>query len=728
MTYKIESSIQKVVKGVFYDGPVQGLEYQTLTTSGITNKKGEFEYREGETVTFSVAGLVLGTARGSNRITPADLVTEFVGDIRKLKLKKVTNLAKFIQSLNSGSNLENGNTITDEEKKIIRKYRYLINFEQKEEDFEADPNVKALFAELKLTLRTSAQARNQLRRSLMHIRRTVDVKIPTRDGSYLLADIYYPTEEGRYPALVSLGTFGKALMVHMGMNYSSKLEDVLIYEQEQDKYFEGNPEGLPAVENHGTPTTTYWVPQGYALVKIDERGAGETPGKFEQFSLQEARDFYDAIEWTAKQPWCNGKVGTWGFSYYAMTQWNMAQLQPPGLKAIMPIFGNVDSYRDYVYNGGLFSHVSHIKKNASGEWNGVDWPAIARANPFYDPAIYGPQGKATISPDMSKITVPLWSVMPLEYFNINTRGSSEGYIHAASKNKKLTIVGDSWSAWPYTQEALESAKAFFDYWLKGIDNGIMDQPPVKLMVRTGGGGYFWLAEKEWPIARTQYTKYYLDAAPSSYKGDAQRKGFLKISPTLPARELSTAYSSEVKIGVDPAWSHGVSFITEPLAEDVLLAGYIKLGMWVSSTSSDMDIVADIRIIDEDGFEVPYSLTNLWGGLRRPVAIGWLKVSHRKTDPDKSTTYRPWHTHLKADYQPLKAGEIVSVEVEIWPTTALVKKGQRIRLDVLPTDGEGHPDTHHYEETYHKGASNTIYSGPDHPSYLQLPVIPAKKAS
>jgi len=709
--------------GVFYDSPVSGLEYETRTTSGITNEKGEFNYRDGDTVTFSVAGLVLGTAIGKARVTPADLVIEYARDIRKLKLPKVTNLAKFIQSLDNDANLDNGISITDEQKKVIRKYRYSINFELAEETFEADPSVTALFAELKLRLRSSAEARNQLRRSLMNIRRMVNIKIPTRDGSYLLADVYLPVDEGKYPALVSIGAFGKSLIVLMGVHYSSKLEDVLVYEKEQDDFFEGNQSRHVDVENHGSPSTTYWVPNGYAVVKIDERGAGETPGKFEQFSQQTARDFYDAIEWTAKQPWCTGKVGTWGFSYYAMTQWNTAQLQPPSLKAIMPLIGSIDSYRDLAYNGGLYSHVSHEVKNSAGEWDGVEWSKIAHDNPFCDPKIYGTEGSIIITPDLSKVNQPLSIIMPLEYFNINIRGSSEGYIHAASKYKKLTITGDSWSAYPYTPEALAEAKAFFDFWLKGIKNNIMDQPPVKVAVRTGGGGYFWLTENEWPIARTEYAKYYLDASPSSFKNDEHRKDFMILSKTIPNKELCRTYSADVKIGEDPGWSHGVCFVTEPMTEDIMLAGYIKLGLWVSSTSSDMDIIADIRIIDEEGKEVPYSMTNAWPGLGRPVALGWLKVSHRKTDPAKSTIYRPWHTHLKSDYQPLKASEIVPVEVEIWPTTALVQKGRRIRLDIQPADGDNHPEKHDYDESYHKGASNTIYTGPDHPSYIQLPVIP-----
>jgi predicted acyl esterase len=112
----------------------------------------------------------------------------------------------------------------------------------------------------------------------------------------------------------------------------------------------------------------------------------------------------------------------------------------------------------------------------------------------------------------------------------------------------------------------------------------------------------------------------------------------------------------------------------------------------------------------------------------PISWGALKVSHRKLDPEKSTVYRPHHTHQKENYQPLKPGEVVEAEVEIWPTTALIRKGYRIRLDVQPVSGDHMPMRIYdaIDQTYQKGPSNTIYTGPDHLSYLQLPVIPPKQ--
>ena len=99
----------------------------------------------------------------------------------------------------------------------------------------------------------------------------------------------------------------------------------------------------------------WWCPRGYALLRVDTRGSGKSPGKSDPSSYQEAVDAYDCIEWVAKQPWCNGNVGTCGISYHAAFQWRVAGLQPPSLKAIMPWEGRADQYRDQAYHGGIFA-------------------------------------------------------------------------------------------------------------------------------------------------------------------------------------------------------------------------------------------------------------------------------------------------------------------------------------------------------------------------------------
>jgi predicted acyl esterase len=727
----------KELTGVFYQ--VEGLKYETQTGSGMTDKGGEFEYRPGEIVTFSIGKLVLGSAPGSKLMTEAHLVPAVSGDVTKIKNQIVTNMARFVQSLDKGSNVENGITISHHTAEVVTKYKNAINFNQSEAAFTADPNVVALFAELDLTLRTPAQGRNLLRRTLYGIHKTTDVKIPTGGRSYVLGDVYRPIWDGKYPPLLNLGPYGKTFYHGCICNQA----DLQTAETNEHNYFENGRTqfGVP-FENHETPNTVDWVPKGYVVVRIDGAGYCNSPydpgtTRRDVFSYREAQNLYDAIEWAAVQPWSNGNVGLWGISYYAMNQFNVAQLQPPSLKAMIPISGDINSYRDYNWEGGIYTELflnwwwySLSRGFHCGTITDPNPFDASKSHPFDDPAIYGPTGSLSISPDMGKVTVPFIDITGVGGVEIHARGGHEAYILSASEDKKLIqsidMIGDA-----YGPDGVSEQMAFFDYWLKGIDNGVMDEPPVKVAIRTGNGQYFQRYEEDWPIHRTQYTRYYLDASPSTWVGDGKRDDFMILSKTVPTGEMSRTYSSEVSVGSiwppvpppnpTPCWATGVSFVTEPLENDMEIAGSIKLVTWVSSTTSDMDTYASVRVMDENKKEVDYAGT----GAGQAAATGLLKVSHRKLDLQKSTIYRPYHTHLEADYAPLTSSNPVEAQVEIFTTTALIKKGWRIRLDVQPYEGCGNPMKRAYDATYHDGGFNTIYTGPKHRSYLQLPVIPPK---
>jgi predicted acyl esterase len=176
------------------------------------------------------------------------------------------------------------------------------------------------------------------------------------------------------------------------------------------------------------------------------------------------------------------------------------------------------------------------------------------------------------------------------------------------------------------------------------------------------------------------------------------------------------------------WKTGISFISEPVPEDMVFAGYGKAQLWVSSTSEDMDLYVSLRVLDEEGREVDHAgpITMGMNVPNYPLAKGWLKVSHRKIDVARSTAYTVKHTHLKADHAPLKPGQVVPVEIEIIPNTALIRQGCRLRVDVQPFDGVDHGPRHGYDPSYHDGARNTVHTGPDHPGFIQLPIVPARR--
>lgn len=740
-------------------GPISGLEYQTPTKTGITNKHGEFQYINGEAVTFLVGGLVLGTVEGAPRVNLAQLVHRVAGNIDKLRDPAVTNLARLVQTLDQDGNIENGITIAPVVHDLIEPM--VINFDQPDADpamsdetaagarsFASDPMVTRLFEKLNATpgvftantprrLRNAAAARNELRRNIRCIVKLTDVQIPLRDGSFVYADVFRPADDGQHPVIMSNSFYGKSFYHECICNE----DDALKKEEMEDRYFSGNPDGLQS-ENHESVDSSVWVPNGYVCIRVDARGVCKSPGLQAPFSVQEAEDYYDAIEWAGTQPWSNGNVGLWGMSYLAMTQHNVATLQPPHLKAMIAIGTDADLYNEAVYGGGIFGAgfwnwwwKAWSGNNFCGKRRETDWMTRVLATPFNDPAAYGAHGSIFMRPEIEKATAPVWIVGPQTGAIIHQLGSSETFIRSTgTKAKKFDFI-DAWLPYSYKDTTIAEHRRYFDYWLKGIDNGAMDGAPVRVQVRTGNAAHYLVEAAEWPLARTTYRRWYLDASPSDWKGDGRRQDFLRISEDRPVAESRASYDAHLDLGQPslaptgpvggtPRWSTGLSFISDPLPEDMALVGYMKAGLWVSSTSNDMDVFVSLRVIDEQDQEIRYEAVVFPVDPlnAHPVGHGLLKVSHRQLDTAKSTDYWPAHTHAEVDYAPLDNGEIVAIEVGLNPSSAMIRKGCRLRIDVQPYSPAGVP-VRAYDESYHVGATNMLYTGPEHPSYVQLPIVP-----
>jgi predicted acyl esterase len=775
ITHTAEGTAE-VATGVFA-GPVHGLRFETPTLTGFTNERGEFQYRKGEAVTFLIGGLNLGSVKGAPKVNLAQLASRVDGNINKLHDPTVTNLARLVQTLDRNGTVEAGVTISPLVHDLIEPM--VINFNQAATDpegfdeesagadhlgseamvafasnqavaFATDPQVTGLLKKLNAApgvftgntprrLRNAAAARNELRRNIRGIIKMTDVRIPTRDGSYVCADVFRPADDGQHPVIMNKGFYGKSF--DHGVIGSEG--DALQKEELEDRYFSGNPDGLQ-YENHESVDSAVWVPNGYVCIRVDARGVGNSPGKQAPFSLQHAEDYYDAIEWAGTQSWSNGNVGLWGMSYLAVTQHAVASLQPPHLKAMVALGTDADLYNEALYGGGLFGEgfwnwwkAAMAGHNYVGEREETDWWTRILDTPFNDPSAYGANGSVFMSPQLEKATAPVWITGPQTGVVIHQLGSSETFIHSTGAQARKFDFVDAWFPHSYKNTTTTEHMQFFDHWLKGADNGIMDGAPVRIQVRTGNGGHYVAEESEWPIARTSYRRWYLDARPSDWTGDERRNDVLRISESAPTTENSASYTAEIDpgkpipaptgfVGGTPRWSTGISFVSDPLTEDMVLAGYMKVGLSVASTSSDMDVFVSLRVLDEQDREIRYEAmvppidpTHI-----HPVGHGLLKVSHRKTDETRSTNYWPVHTHAKEDYQPLEAGEIVPIEVGLNPSSAMIRKGCRLRIDVQPYSPAGLP-SRSYDQSYHAGATNTIYTGPEHQGYVQLPIIPLK---
>ena len=258
--------------GVFA-GPVAGLQYQTPTHRGLTNEKGEFQYRAGERVAFLIGSTPIGSAMGAPRLTLADLISRVDGSLHKLLDAGLTNIARFVCSLDRDGDLNGGVVIDPRVHDLIGRrrirFRHDISFAGMDQDlvreFEQDPLVATLLEELSAAgvfsartprrLCSAATARNEVRRHILGILRFKDVKVPLANGLFVYADIFRPAREGRFPVIMNCGPYGRAFHHHSIADDA----DFEAHEAMEERYFHGNPEGQ-VFENHETANTVDWVP------------------------------------------------------------------------------------------------------------------------------------------------------------------------------------------------------------------------------------------------------------------------------------------------------------------------------------------------------------------------------------------------------------------------------------------------------------------------------------
>ncbi len=722
------------ITGSFRICPIEGLDYETQSQYGRTGTDGAFLYQEGETVTFSIGGIVLGSAPAEKKLTPADLSIEVAGDVNKIVNRKVTNMTRLLMSLNPLSDYEEKIVITDEIRDICNQFRKKIYLNQPENSFSKDPMVCQLMEALGSKLVSPAVARNYLRRAMNGIVKKTNIKIPTRDGGYVLADIFMPEKGGKYPVIISFGGYGKGFWVGKETNdeereLHAKLEDDYFRGVHRETDYisfhiaslaQGDPvpdiPGLPEKGSVQNPYLTHisetferanvmdWVPDGYVVMHVDSKGLGNTPGEYLQFGRREADDYYDAIEWAGTQEWSNGNVGTYGGSFYAMNAFNVASLNPPHLKAFIPLCGDMDPYRDYGFFGGLLNKFGFTPKCCTGEFQGVDLAEYARKVEFDDPEIFHEHSEVMMRNDPANIKIPYYTCISLEQAFIHTRGTSEIYIHSGTpeNQKKMDIMSETGvHYWMYAKYVLERHKAFMDFWLKNEKNDIMDQDPIHMMIRTGNGSYYWQDEKTWPVSGTEYKKFYLHAS-----GNMSELQGLKERPL-----------SDSRISYPADQDNEIIFVTEPLESDVVIAGYPMADLFVSASGKDMKVLTYLYALDEDNEKIPFVMDL---NPMTPLSKGGLKISHRKLDEERCTEYRPYHTHLKEDYQPLTPGEIVEAQVEMLPMTARIRKGWKIAFIIMANNEQG--ELIDPFDNYSAGAENTVYTGRSWPSYIQLPII------
>jgi predicted acyl esterase len=506
-----------------------------------------------------------------------------------------------------------------------------------------------------------------------------DAPIRMDDGVVLRADVFRPIAAGHYPVILSYGPYAKGLAFQEG------------YKGNWARLTKAAPEVLQGstnkYQNWELVDPEKWVPDGYACVRIDSRGAGCSPGFLDVWSPRETDDLYQCIEWAGTQPWSNGKVGINGISYYAMNQWTVGALKPPHLAALCIWEGSSDYYRELCRHGGILSDflnswhprqvasVQHgvgsrgAKSLVTGEpvagpktlpetelaKNWADSPGGAKSRRLHD------DDYASRTAAFEQIEAPLLSAANWGGMGLHTRGNFEGYLRAGSKQKWLEVHGDTHFTHFYSRYGEALQKRFFGHFLKGEDTGWSKQPRVSLNVRHPRETFVLRGESEWPLGRTQWSKYYLQA-------DGQA-----LTPQEPATATTLSYDTT---------GDGLTFRTPRLTKSLEITGPVAAKLFVSSTTTDADIFLALRLFDPDSKEITFIGSN---DPRVPVGLGWLRASQRKLDSVRSLPYRPWHTH--DEERPLTPGEPVELDIEIWPTSIVVPPGYHLALTVRGKDYE-----------------------------------------
>jgi uncharacterized protein len=441
------------------------------------------------------------------------------------------------------------------------------------------------------------------------------------------------------------------------------------------------------------PDPAWWTAQGFAVVNADSRGCGRSDGTGKLLSPQEAEDTYDLVQWIAGQPWCDGNVLMLGVSYLAISQFAVAALQPPALRAICPWEGFTDVYRDLAFPGGVrergFTRLwsRNLKRDTRQTY---DFAGLQDDHPLRDDIW------RSVVPDLSAIKVPMQVCGSFSDNNLHSRGAIRAFTHAGSPHARLyTHRGGKWATF-YSEPARQAQLQFF----RDVLDGTPGSRSVRLEVREDRDTVTSVREEaEWPLARTRWRPMYLAAAGALTADQPRTAGHVDFE----SRSRAASFS----------WT---------IPEDIELTGPMAARLWVQLEGCDdanlfvgVEKWRDGRFV---GFEGSY------GFGRDRVTTGWQRVALRALDPGQSRPFEP--VAACADPQPVGAGEVVAVDVALGPSATLFRAGEQLRLVVAgrwlwPRN----PLVGQFPAAYAKSPRGRVilHWGPGHDAHLFVPEIP-----
>jgi predicted acyl esterase len=531
-----------------------------------------------------------------------------------------------------------------------------------------------------------------------------DVTVPMSDGINIYTDVFRPDGDGKFPALVAMSAFNKEIQ-----------SDRIWPAATRSRRIHGIPDG--AVE---AGPTDFFVRRGYVHIIGSVRGTGKSGGAYNYLSPREVRDVYEVIEWAAGQSWCDGNVGMIGMGYFAALHTLVAALEPPHLKCIVPIGGFMDNYREFWYPGGILqrgfarwlisllnldvhTQESLLKKELGEEgYQEVIERALKDNDLSAAPEIVEALNNPDLLSNASYLDIilhpmdgPYWRERDIDYHKIKVpiylgaashRPGPFNHWHEINAPKKLISFPPSYMDRPYYQVSWEQLR-WFDYWLKDIDTGIMDEPTVKIFVN---GSSDWLMVKDFPVPGTRWIPFNLH----------ENRSLCEMEPWPQA--ASASYDDA------PRNRGSLKYYSAPMVENTEIAGPIVLNLYASCRGVDMNLFVSLWDADPEGKE-------------SRLTEGYLKASHRELDKKKSKPWLPYHTHT--NLQPLVPGLVYPLSISLNPTANLFKVGHRIALKISSSDDRP-------QSLYEVGIEHllsqtpttiTIYHSAEHPSHLLLPI-------
>ncbi|MBI5440754.1 MAG: CocE/NonD family hydrolase [Deltaproteobacteria bacterium] len=571
-----------------------------------------------------------------------------------------------------------------------------------------------------------------------------DVPVTMRDGIKLRVDVYRPDAPGRFPVLYTCAMHNKDLQ------RVEVAENLKVPQPAWSTMWYGVIEGGDSKR---------FVANGYVHVIGQVRGGHKSEGIPFQ---NDEWDHYDTFEWLVAQPWCDGNIGMVGLSAFAGEQWRAAAQNHPALKAIFPLdaggaYGGLIGFREMHPGGVLQTMPYHIDLFNSFHGHQGTPPELpppveaawqrAMSDPDYmmyvhlwnlltlkgqrNPALFyqmlfpfePPEVVLQTEETFKKIKIPFYTgAFEGAYtYKMHWQGAQH-FFEGVQAPKKLLVTPPEHTERPFHQYHDEVIR-WYDHWLKGIDTGIMEEPPVKIWVM---GANQWRTGSDWPLPETRWDKYYLHSWER-----------LSTRAHLPANETFVNEPPDAFVQMPPTQTNKIErlrYMTDPLPEDTLVIGPISLTLYASLDETDTNWIVILKDVGPDVSvrtgrqgerSVPSDLPE------RELTRGWLKASRRAIDPERSKPWRPWHYLTPDKIQPLVPGEINEYNIEILSTANLFKAGHRICLDVTSLDlaegvaGETGVEYIPQHVCSSKTVVHKVYHNAEHPSHLLLPIIPAR---